>query len=112
MINYYIASICNLQKKFLITPLDVKGTHAVSLSSSFYIINQRPMIPRTDFNCKPHGLHILLGEIRQCICLFCGFVFTSQGRCDRNFSKVATARGFARGLLALAKSSARCDRNP
>ena len=35
-----------------------------------------------------------------------------QGRCDRNFSKVATARGFARGLLALAKCSARCDRNP
>ena len=34
------------------------------------------------------------------------------GRCDRNFSKVATARGFARGLLALAKCSARCDRNP
>ena len=30
------------------------------------------MIPRTDFH------HALLGEIRQCICLFCGFVFTSQ----------------------------------
>ena len=34
------------------------------------------------------------------------------GRCDRNFSKVATARGFARGLLALAKCNARCDRKP
>ena len=29
------------------------------------------MIFRTD-------LHVLLGEIRQCICLFCGFVFMSQ----------------------------------
>ena len=39
-------------------------------------------------------------------------LYNTQGRCDRNFSKVATARGFARGLLALAKCSARCDRNP
>ena len=38
--------------------------------------------------------------------------FAYPGRCDRNFSKVATARGFARGLLALAKCSARCDQNP
>ena len=24
------------------------------------------------------GWHVLLGIVRQCICLFCGFVFTSQ----------------------------------
>ena len=37
------------------------------------------MIHRTDFHCiTPHGLHDLLGEIRQSIYLFFGFVFTSQ----------------------------------
>ena len=30
---------------------DVKGTHTVYLSSSLYIINQKPMIHRTDFHC-------------------------------------------------------------
>ena len=52
----------------------IKGTHTVYFSSSFYIINQKPMIPSTDF----HGLLVLQGEIQQYICLFCGFVFTSQ----------------------------------
>ena len=28
----------------------VKGTHAIYFSSSFYIINQKPVIPRTDFH--------------------------------------------------------------
>ena len=36
------------------------------------------MIPRTDFHCITTWLHILLGEIWQCICLFCGFLFSSQ----------------------------------
>ena len=34
------------------------------------------MIPRTDFHCITRGLHALLGEIWQCISLFCGFVLT------------------------------------
>ena len=29
----------------------VKGTHTVYLSSSLYIKNQKPMIPRTHFHC-------------------------------------------------------------
>ena len=28
-----------------------KGTHTVYFSSSLYIINQKPIIPRTDFHC-------------------------------------------------------------
>ena len=28
-----------------------KGTHTVYFSSSLYIINQKPMIPRTHFHC-------------------------------------------------------------
>ena len=28
-----------------------KGTHTVYFISSFYIINQKPMIPKTDFHC-------------------------------------------------------------
>ena len=29
----------------------LKGTHTVYFSSSLYIINQKPMIHRTDFHC-------------------------------------------------------------
>ena len=29
----------------------LKGTHTVYFSSSLYIKNQKPMIPRTDFHC-------------------------------------------------------------
>ena len=36
------------------------------------------MIPRTDFHCITTWVAGSSGEIRQCICLFCGFVFTSQ----------------------------------
>ena len=32
-----------------------KGTHAVYFSSSLYIINQKPMIPRTHFHCITMG---------------------------------------------------------
>ena len=57
----------------------IKGTHTVYFSSSLYIINEKPMIPRTHFLLyKPHGLHALLGEIRPCICLFLWFRFSSQ----------------------------------
>ena len=31
--------------------VQVKGTNTVYFSSSFYIINQKPMIPRTHFHC-------------------------------------------------------------
>ena len=55
-----------------------KVTHTVYFSSSLYIINQKPMIYRTDFIVYPHGLHALLGEIQQSICLFLVFMFTSQ----------------------------------
>ena len=37
------------------------------------IINQKPMIARTHFHCITTWLHALLGEIRPCTCLFCGF---------------------------------------
>ena len=30
---------------------EVKGTHTVYFSSSFYLINQKPVIHRTDFHC-------------------------------------------------------------
>ena len=33
------------------TTLVFKGTHTVYFSSSLYIINQKPMIPRTHFHC-------------------------------------------------------------
>ena len=36
------------------------------------------MIHRTDFLLTTRVARFLLGEIRQCICVFCGFVFTSQ----------------------------------
>ena len=42
-----IRSTCN-GKGILLT---VKGIHTVSLSSSLYFINQKPMIPRTHFHC-------------------------------------------------------------
>ena len=48
----------------------VEGTHTICFSSSFYIINQKNVIPGTDF--QPHGLYIVHAF------LFCGFVFTNQ----------------------------------
>ena len=36
---------------FSITLIYVKGTHTVYFSSSLYIINQKPRIPRTHFHC-------------------------------------------------------------
>ena len=37
---------------------NLKGTHTVYFSSSLYIINQKPMIPRTDFHCiTTRGAH-------------------------------------------------------
>ena len=40
-----------VQKVDRIQSIAVKGTHTVYFSSSFYIINQKPMIHRTDFHC-------------------------------------------------------------
>ena len=31
----------------------VKGTHTIYFSSSLYIINQKPTVPRTHFHCIP-----------------------------------------------------------
>ena len=33
------------------TIAELKGTHTLYFSSSLYIINQKPMIPRTHFHC-------------------------------------------------------------
>ena len=51
----------------------IKGTHTIYFGSSLYIINQKPRIPRIHFHYITTWLHALLGEIRPCICLFCGF---------------------------------------
>ena len=46
--NNALIEICtHLNKKTF------KGTHTVYFSSSLYIINQKPMIPRTHFHCIP-----------------------------------------------------------
>ena len=55
-----------------------KGTHTFHFNSSLFIINQKPMIHRTDFHCITTWVHALLGEIWQCICFFLGFKFTGQ----------------------------------
>ena len=34
-----------------LSSMSFKGTYTVSLRRSVYIINQKPMIPRTDFHC-------------------------------------------------------------
>ena len=36
----------------MMATVKLKGTHTVYFSSSLYIINQKPMIPRTHFHCK------------------------------------------------------------
>ena len=36
---------------YLNKDVNIKGTHTVYFSSSLYIINQKPMIHRTHFNC-------------------------------------------------------------
>ena len=33
----------------------LKGTHTVFYSSSFFVINQKPVTPRTDFQCITKG---------------------------------------------------------
>ena len=47
-------------------------------SGSLYIINQKPMIHRTDIHCITTWVAHSFGEIWQCICLFCGFKFTGK----------------------------------
>ena len=66
----------------------IKGTHSVYFSSSLYIINQKHMIPRTHF----HGLHALLGGIRPCICLFCGFCLLARWRYYPVYISILIAR--------------------
>ena len=34
-----------------ILPPPIKGAHTIYFSSSLYIVNQKPMIPRTHFHC-------------------------------------------------------------
>ena len=45
-----IIFVCNLMPNTAVR--NIKGTHTVYFSSSLYIINQNPMIPRTHFHCK------------------------------------------------------------
>ena len=44
-----------------------------NILSHIYKILIRNMILEFIFIVLPYGLHVLLGEIRPCICLFCGF---------------------------------------
>ena len=69
-----------LKKSTHISYIKFKGTHTVYFSSSLYITNQKAIMHRTDFYCITHGLHALLGKIRPCICLFCGFDLLARWR--------------------------------
>ena len=40
-----------INKSYIESFYTFKGTHTVYFSGSFYIINQKPMIPRTYFHC-------------------------------------------------------------
>ena len=55
VLNEYFTSVYTLMKKqevyLILNIIIVKGTHTLHFSSSLYIINQKPMIPRTDFHC-------------------------------------------------------------
>ena len=51
----------------------LKGTHTVYFSSSFQIINQKSMMPSTDFHCM-----LFWVKFGNAFGYFCGFVFTSQ----------------------------------
>ena len=61
----YTSSILKIRQ--VIKPkITIKETHTVCLSISFYNDNQ--MSPRTThFHCETTDLHVLLGEIRQCV---------------------------------------------
>ena len=61
-LSYFILLYLYRMKKFIafsmyvknaiyIYIMYVKGTHTVYFSNSLYIINQKPMIPRTHFHC-------------------------------------------------------------
>ena len=47
------AGICKNDLELYMAVYVFKGTHTVYLSSSLYIVNQKPMIPRTLFHCIP-----------------------------------------------------------
>ena len=55
-----------------------KGTHTIYFSSSFYIINQKPMIPRTHFHYKPTWVARFSGYNSAMHLLILWFRFTSQ----------------------------------
>ena len=46
-----LGKICNHVMRCNQSMLTLKGTHIVYFSISLYIINQKPMIPRTHFHC-------------------------------------------------------------
>ena len=70
---FYVTSKDSVQRGISAT---LKGP--AYFSGSFYIKNQKPMIPRTDFHCTTTRVTCFLGEIQQCICVFCNSVFASQ----------------------------------
>ena len=72
--KYYLTTLIMLVTVF------IKRTHTVYFSCSLNIINQKPMIPRIHFHCITTWVARSLGEIRQCICLFCGFSLLARWR--------------------------------
>ena len=50
------------------------------------------MKPRSNFHCITSWLHALLGEIRPCSCLFCGFGLLARWRYYPIYISVLIAR--------------------
>ena len=73
-------NICHCGECIPFHPIFVKGTHTIYLSSSLYIINQKPMIPRIYFHCIRTWVAHVLGKIWPCICLYCGFGLLTRWR--------------------------------
>ena len=48
-VSYQVCNISRFPKN--VCPCKVKGTHTVYFSSSFFILNKKPVIPRSDFHC-------------------------------------------------------------
>ena len=58
--------------------LSLKGTHTIYFSSSLYIINQKPMIPRIHFHCITTWVARSSGRNSTMYLLILWFRFTSQ----------------------------------
>ena len=70
-------------RHFIRVSSTLKGTHTVYFSSSLYIINQKPMIPKTHFHCITTWVAHSSGwnsAMHFKICLFCGFGLLARWR--------------------------------